>query len=112
MAKPLNLQESSNDYSRILVNLNASARVILCAGAIQFILQLKRGNGPRPWCGISYCVERQSLLRCIRECRTGRPPAPLEVSPAAMAALHDLPSRASLVAVCDTCKSDVGACDE
>jgi hypothetical protein len=46
--------------------LDARTRVI--AADIQWIIQRRLGNGPRPWQGMYYCRTKEGLLHCM-ECR-------------------------------------------
>jgi hypothetical protein len=88
--------ESSDQYDRIVTQLNDRWRVIECRHGLQWILQ-HRGSPEKPrrddWRGRSFCRTSEALRRCAREfCGS--------VDPAAVAVLESLPARIDhLVAV-------------
>jgi hypothetical protein len=55
--------ESSEQYSRIVVILDAKTRVIECRDGVQWIIQQKTGGGRDPWRGMSFCRTKEALVR-------------------------------------------------
>jgi hypothetical protein len=64
------LPESSDQYPRILVIINAGTRVIECKDGLQWIIQRRAGGGRDPWRGVSFCRTKEALLRVTG---SGRP---------------------------------------
>jgi hypothetical protein len=85
---PCQHHETADSYLRVIVNLSARFRVIVCKDGIQWILQRRdaQRSGQRRWKGVRYCTEREAL---IRDCRTLVPNA----YPSALKALEVLPKR-------------------
>lgn len=65
----LNNEEKSNDYSKLVVQINERWRVIVCRDDIQWILQSRKGSykGRPAWRGKSFCRTKEGLLSHIRE---------------------------------------------
>ena len=61
----LAINESYDDYPRIVARLNDRWRIIECRDRVQWILQ-KRTAEAR-WTGRSYCRTAEALRRCCRE---------------------------------------------
>lgn len=80
-------QESSDDYSRIVVMLDPRWRVIECRDRIQWIIQRREKSRDKGhWRGVRYCTTRKALKR-----DAGALISPL--SPSAVAVLDALPER-------------------
>ena len=81
------LHETSDAYGRVIAQLCARHRVIVCKDALQWILQQrKKGGAERPWRSVGYFRTRSALLRvsatlCSR------------IDPAAVAILLALPDQ-------------------
>ena len=86
--------ESADDYTGLVVQLNADWRVVECHDRRQWILQ-RRGSPKmsrrNDWRGRCYCRTSEALIRCTRHAR--------DIEPAAAAVLADLPARIELTAV-------------
>ena len=80
------LQETSDQYARVLAQLCATHRVITCRESIQWILQRrKKGGAERSWRAVGYYRTKSALIQaCATLC--GR------IDPTAMAILLALPS--------------------
>jgi hypothetical protein len=61
--------EEADDYHAVVAHLNDEWRVIICAAAIQWILQRRAGerHGTARWEGRSYCRTREALNRLSRK---------------------------------------------
>jgi hypothetical protein len=89
LQSPLMLPETTDDYGRVVVDLNRGWRVIECRDRVQWILQRRKApEKPRQndWRGRSYCRTSEALIRCVRE-HAG------EIEPAGCTVLAALPSR-------------------
>ena len=81
------LNESYDDYPRVVAKLNDRWRVIECRDRIQWILQRQDAQkGPRGpiWRGRSYCRTSEALRRCCRE-------EGIEIDSGVLAPLFELP---------------------
>jgi hypothetical protein len=77
------MNESYDDYPRIVARLNDRWRVIECRDRVQWILQ--KHTGEDRWTGRSYCRTSEALRRCCLEER-------IEIDPAVLASLFELPT--------------------
>jgi hypothetical protein len=55
-------REKDDDYGNIVTQLGATYRVIVCADAIQWIVQQKRGV----WRSLCYCTSREGVIRRVK----------------------------------------------
>ena len=78
--------ETADHYFRLVAQLNAEWRVIVCKDGIQFVLQKRdaRRSGQPRWAGRSYHRDRKSLIRVSRALC-----GPIDAK--AMAVLENLP---------------------
>jgi hypothetical protein len=77
--------EENDNYPHVVARLHEGWRVIVCKGAIQWVLQ-RRHAAPNSWRGSAFCCTREALLRNVRE-RAG------EIGGDALVILLRLPER-------------------
>jgi hypothetical protein len=83
------LNESHDDYPRVVAALNDRWRVIECRDRVQWILQWRATPetcASDRWRGWAYCRTAEALKRCCTEQR-------IKIDPAAAAILGSLPAR-------------------
>ncbi|WP_170474678.1 hypothetical protein [Ruegeria arenilitoris] len=79
------MQETADDYGRVIIRLCPHHRVIICRDDLQWIVQRrKKGGAERPWRAVGYFLTRDALVRCCANLCS-------RVDPHAMAALLALP---------------------
>lgn len=63
------LQETADNYARVVTYFGDGLRVIECRDQIRWIIQRrKRGGAERPWRGVHYCTTQKALVRlCTAE---------------------------------------------
>ena len=83
--------EEPDDYYAVVAHLNDRWRVIVCAAAIQWVLQRRTGerHGTARWEGRSYCRTSEALNRLSRK-HAGA------IDPDAAAILPSLPERIAM----------------
>jgi hypothetical protein len=83
------LNESYDEYPRVVAKLNDRWRVIECRDQIQWILQCRISSeraARARWEGLSYCQTSEALIRCCNEER-------IEIEPGVLDTLFSLPVR-------------------
>jgi hypothetical protein len=55
--------ETSDQYPQVVAVLDPTHRVIECPAGLQWIIQVRKRNGPHPWASVSFCRTKEALLR-------------------------------------------------
>jgi hypothetical protein len=64
--RPSGISETSDQYPHVVAVLDAMQRVISCPAGLQWIIQVRRRNGPHPWASVSFCRTKEALLCLTR----------------------------------------------
>jgi hypothetical protein len=55
--------ETSDQYPHVVAVLDPTHRVVECPAGLQWIIQVRKRNGPHPWASVSFCRTKEALLR-------------------------------------------------
>jgi hypothetical protein len=55
--------ETSDEYPHVVAVLDSTRRIIECPAGLQWIIQVRKRNGPHPWASVSFCRTKEALLR-------------------------------------------------